>query len=343
MTIIHLANRRLLYMMIMFVICSSTVLIFCHNFNLLTNDTKRNSPVLQLVMLPNDNPTTQSGKLSWILSSIVSPSNQIAPQVSSDTSESKRLAQKRDVGDIVYGGGGIDPKHLGGFLHNDTKSYERELWEYIIPRYNITSVLDIGCGMGVSTLFFASKIRKYIEWNNVLCIEGSHDAIQHSWVKNITIQHDYSLGPFWPSKVYDLAWSIEFLEHVNASFMDNYMATFKKAKLLLVSASPTGGWSHLNIQKKEYWIEKFESYGFIYDHALTKTCREKCPIFPVFSNWTWHDLEDCKWGNKTKRTSYFHHNGLAFWNSYFYPNISMENVDKFRHLTLIDKLILYPL
>eukprot|EP01084_Bolivina_argentea_P097497 175274_1 len=195
--------------------------------------------------------------------------------------------------------------------------------------------------MGYSTLFFASKIPKYIKWNDVQCIEGSHDAIQHSFVKNITIQHDFSLGPYWTNRIYDMAWSIEFLEHVNETYMNNYMATFKKAKIILMSASNVGGWSHLNPQQKEYWIEKFESYGFIYDHELTKICRDKCVRFPtVFSNYTYHGLTDTKWGNKTFRQSYFSYNGLVFFNSYFYENVTNENLDKFRKMTLYDKLVL---
>ena len=80
---------------------------------------------------------------------IVSPPNQIAPHYSEDEDEFNKLQESRNRYD--YGGGGVDPKHLGGFKNNDTKSYDRELWEWIIPTFNVSSVLDIGCGMGFST------------------------------------------------------------------------------------------------------------------------------------------------------------------------------------------------
>ena len=272
------------------------------------------------------------------------PNNQIAKEYSeNDDPEQYKILQRKRHRYNDVGGGGIDPEHLGGFIPNDTNSYERELWEYIIPLFNISSVIDIGCGMGYSTIFFASKMRKYIKnWNDVLCIEGSHDAIQHSLVKNITIQHDYSLGPYWSENIYDMAWSVEFLEHVNASFMDNYMATFKKAKLILISAAPhKPGWSHLNPQKKEYWIDIFEQYGFIYDDNLTKICRKICPRFPkTFSNYTYHGLTKTKYGNETFRQSYFSYNGLVFHNSYFSTiNLTTEQLNKFTKMTLYDKLL----
>ena len=277
---------------------------------------------------------------SDIFLKVKSPPNKIAKAWKENEAEYKKLENSRNR--LNYGGGGVDPVHLGGFKHNDTKSYDRELWEYIIPLFNVSSVIDIGCGMGYSTIFFASKIRKYIKnWNDVMCIEGSHDAIQQSYVKNITIQHDYSLGPFWPDRIYDMAWSVEFLEHVNESYMDNYMSTFKKAKMIVMSASPVGGWSHLNPQKKEYWIDRFTEYGFIYDDKLTRIARKQCVRYPtVFSNYTYHGLTNTKYGNNTFRQSYFSYNGLVFFNAYFYKNLTNEDLRKFTKLTTYDKLVL---
>ena len=68
------------------------------------------------------------------------------------------------------------------------------------------SVIDVGCGKGFSASFFKENGAK------VLCIEGSNDAIKQSLLprENI-IQHDFSLGPWWPSETYDVVWSTEFL------------------------------------------------------------------------------------------------------------------------------------
>ena len=70
-----------------------------------------------------------------------------------------------------------------------------------------------------------------------LGVEGSNDAYERSLVQDITVQHDFSKGPFWTDKIYDMVWSIEFLEHVDTDYIPNYMATYKKARILLVSHS----------------------------------------------------------------------------------------------------------
>ena len=59
------------------------------------------------------------------------------------------------------------------------------------------------------------------------------------------IEHDFSRGPWWPSETYDVAWSVEFLEHVGRNYMRNYMPIFKKAALLFVTHSTWGGWHHV--------------------------------------------------------------------------------------------------
>jgi SAM-dependent methyltransferase len=106
-------------------------------------------------------------------------------------------------------GGGSDPNHIGGFLHNDSASYEPLLWLFMIDILRIKSVLDVGCGIGVSSNWF----RRYgrLNQNQVLCIEGSADAVNHSLVRDITVEHDYTRGSWWPSLQYDAAWAVEFL------------------------------------------------------------------------------------------------------------------------------------
>ncbi len=42
------------------------------------------------------------------------------------------------------------------------------------------------------------------------------------------------------------------------------MATFRKAEWLFVTAALLGGYHHVNVRKREYWVGVFESYGFTY-------------------------------------------------------------------------------
>ena len=244
------------------------------------------------------------------LNSIESPANQIPQPLNiSQKLEMSLKDQKKNTS--MYGGFKVDQVHLGGFIINDSKSYEPQLWEWVIETFNISSVMDIGCGLGYSTSFFVhhNKI------SNVLCIEGSIDAIKNSIVPNNTIQHDYSLGPYWPSgknSIYDMVWCVEFLEHIDKKYIANYMATFKKAKYLFVSHSVLGGYHHVNIQNDAYWIDLFQSYGFIHSSLLTEKARDQCPMDPKELKYT-YPKEHLKQSGY-RRGSYFHYTGLVFMN-----------------------------
>ena len=58
---------------------------------------------------------------------------------------------------------------------------------------------------------------------------------------NQLIEHDFSRGPWWPEMTYDVAWSVEFLEHVKLRYMPNYITAFRKAAMVFVTASSGEG------------------------------------------------------------------------------------------------------
>eukprot|EP01084_Bolivina_argentea_P274326 467554_1 len=254
---------------------------------------------------------------------IISPSNQIPALLDKNSTIAQKLKRERGR----YGGGDIDPKHLGGFFANDTNSYETQMWLWAIKKFKIRSILDVGCGLGYSTLFFVNH--PLIE--RVLCIEGSTDAIEHSLVQNITIQHDYTLGEYWPKQTFDMLWSVEFLEHIDEKYQTYYMSTFKKAKLLFVTASIQGGWNHVNVRKiKDYWIPVFESYGFIYLENITQQARINCPGYSWQLKYSYHNLKT----NGDRKMPYFYYTGMVFLNSLFLETNIVRNV------TLFDEMLL---
>ena len=170
----------------------------------------------------------------------------------------------------IYGGKG-DAKHLGGFTQLDLHGVSPATWKYVVEYLGVHSVLDVGCGKGVSTLWFA------LHGCRVMCAEGSHDAITQSLLHKILpnqpnallVEHDFSRGPWWPGETFDMAWSVEFLEHVGINYQYNYMTAFRKCALLLVTSSRWGGWHHVEIHQDDWWIRKYESFGFRYDAELT--------------------------------------------------------------------------
>lgn len=116
-----------------------------------------------------------------------------------------------------------------------------------------------------------------------------------------------------------MIWSAEFLEHISEEFMANYMATFKRAKYILVTHSIWGGWHHANIQRSGWWISKFEEYGFDYQDKLTEEARNKCPLLKEDFKYPYH-IVNPKDGNRFN--SHFRFRGLIFFNKLYYNKLT---------------------
>jgi cyclopropane fatty-acyl-phospholipid synthase-like methyltransferase len=168
----------------------------------------------------------------------------------------------------------INAEHLGGFSKEDTTgdvaTYHPILWKYMIDTYNIKSLLDIGCGMGISTKFFHDN------GCSVQAIEGHPFCIENSKMKDYILHHDYSHGESNLIGTYDLCWSCEFVEHVEEKYSENFIKNFAQAKIVMIThATPgQGGWHHVNCQPASYWIEKLAKHGLIYDEKMTEETRK---------------------------------------------------------------------
>lgn len=161
-----------------------------------------------------------------------------------------------------YGGKG-DKSHLGGFTQYDYDGLSPDVWRMIMKTWTVKSVIDVGCGRGLSTLWFLTHGAR------VKCVEGSHDAVERTVLPmDVIVEHDFARGPWWPKETYDFAWSVEFLEHVGRPYMHNYLNIFHKAAIILVTHSVWGGWHHVEVHQKEWWIRKFQMQGFIYSQEL---------------------------------------------------------------------------
>lgn len=196
------------------------------------------------------------------------------------------------IGDIVeasFAGQGEHPAmnvsegHLGGYisarhtrseelgvLNGDPATYTPDLWRWLVEELGVASVLDVGCGEGHAAAFFAGL------GCSVAGMDGSFTAFRDSVIQDHHLRHDFNNGPFIPNAAYDLVWSCEFVEHVEARFIDNFMTAFDAAtRYLLMTAAPPGqqGWHHVNCQPSEYWIDRIEPRGFRFDSVLTKTAR----------------------------------------------------------------------
>ena len=176
---------------------------------------------------------------------------------------------EQTFGDDIFDG------HLGGcFFGGDKSTYYPQMWEYLVTTYNVTSVLDVGCGRGFASKFFLSM------GCDVASVDGSEKVKEVSLVPDQFILNDYEKGSAIKDEKFELAWSCEFVEHVYEKFIPNFMADFRKCKYVAMTFAykGQGGHHHVNENTQEYWIEKFEDNGFTFLNDETNILRSMANV-----------------------------------------------------------------
>jgi len=169
-----------------------------------------------------------------------------------------------------YGGDG-DGLHLGGFKVSglDYEGLSNNTFNWMLNRLAVKSIVDLGCGIGASTSYF---LEKGVE---VLCIEGSHDAVTRSMLpKEVIVEHDFTRGSWWPEATYDALWCVDVLEHVGYHFFHNMLPVFEQSALIFIAASNNGGWHHVEVREAHWWKAMFAARGFVYSEELTQQSRD---------------------------------------------------------------------
>lgn len=149
---------------------------------------------------------------------------------------------------------------LGGNIrHGDAATFVPNLWRYLIDRFAVRSMLDVGCGEGHAVNFFFKQ--------GVMAhgIDGLRANIDHA-VAPIAL-HDLLGGPY--VMPVDLVWSCEVAEHILPEKVGNYIDTLANGKIVAMThAVPgQGGHHHVNCQPDEYWIELMRSRGYALERS----------------------------------------------------------------------------
>ena len=163
------------------------------------------------------------------------------------------------------------PEHLGG--HKNKTHLDRANLEYMITKYGIETMLDIGCGPG-GMVALAQTMGLDAQG-----IDGDFEVPRECNIP-VTI-HDYTTGPSALDCEVDFVWSCEFVEHVYEEFLPNYMQDFQRAQYVIMTYAPPGkpGHHHVNCRGEAYWIDVFRQYGFDLDNAETRFIRENSSMF----------------------------------------------------------------
>lgn len=154
------------------------------------------------------------------------------------------------------------PDHLGGHLGNS--HVDAAVLQYLIARYDIKSMLDVGCGPGA--MVDLARRHGLLAWG----VDGDHTI-----VSDYLLVHDYTRGPYRASIAFDLIWCFEFVEHVEAIYQENYLATFADGRVLFLSTPGPGfgGWHHVNEQPEAYWIDLLAAHKWTLDQEATDWVR----------------------------------------------------------------------
>ncbi|MBN1569337.1 MAG: methyltransferase domain-containing protein [Acidobacteria bacterium] len=160
------------------------------------------------------------------------------------------------------------PPHLGG--HMDVTHIDEQVLDALIERFRIRSMIDIGCGPGGMVKLALKKGLRAVG------VDGDPRIRELSGLGEASlIIHDFAKGPLQIDEQFDLAWSVEFLEHVDEIYQSNYMNAFRKAKYAFCTAAPPGkpGYHHVNCRDFEYWREVFRIHHLLYDNKTTQILR----------------------------------------------------------------------
>jgi cyclopropane fatty-acyl-phospholipid synthase-like methyltransferase len=145
--------------------------------------------------------------------------------------------------------------HLGGnFAGGDPATWCPSAWDYVVKKYNVKSVMDVGSGRGYAAQWFSNQ------GLTVTAIEGLKENVDNAIVS--TSLHDLTEGAF--VNPVDFVNCIEVVEHIEEKFLDNLLTTLCQGKYLLMTHAVPGqrGWHHVNCQPSEYWIKHLDARGF---------------------------------------------------------------------------------
>lgn len=149
-----------------------------------------------------------------------------------------------------------------------------DVWGYLLVKYNVRTMLDIGCGYGHAMKWFSEMLVHSVG------IDGDAEAIKKTKLPGHAFCHDFTKGDAPESviksaDVFDLAWSAEFLEHVEGQYRPNYMSAFRKCRYACVTHGEPGqaGHHHVELLSSDEWKFHFACAGFVFDPEETRILR----------------------------------------------------------------------
>lgn len=161
-------------------------------------------------------------------------------------------------------------RHLGGFNDEaNPKTYDKNALAWIWRTVTPARLLDLGCGTGQQTVGFAGR------GVDVVSVDGAPEAGRLYRGGGRFVLHDFTAGRLPLAGPFDLALSVEFVEHVEAEHVANIVAAFALARwAIFTHALPDQpGYHHVNCKPAAYWIDLLTAAGFDFRPELSANLR----------------------------------------------------------------------
>ncbi|MCF2487526.1 bifunctional 2-polyprenyl-6-hydroxyphenol methylase/3-demethylubiquinol 3-O-methyltransferase UbiG [Dyadobacter sp. CY347] len=147
-----------------------------------------------------------------------------------------------------------DHPYLGGnILEGDPFTFAPRSWQYLMDRFAINSVLDLGSGLGYSAAFFHKAGAK------VIAVDGLLKNVEKAIYP--TIQADLALAPV--HCCVDLVHCQEVVEHIDENYLDNLLSSLSCGRFIVMTNALPGqeGHHHINEQQTSYWTGHMARYN----------------------------------------------------------------------------------
>lgn len=147
--------------------------------------------------------------------------------------------------------------------------FPAKIIDQVINKFHPQSILDVGCGTGVSLQYF---LQKNID---AVGVENSGIAIKKSSVGEMITRHNLK-KELNLKKKFDLVWCFEVIEHIHPQFEAVFLNTLvvHSDRVIISAAKPgQGGHGHFNEQLPDYWIKRFSDLSFKLNAEMTACLR----------------------------------------------------------------------
>jgi SAM-dependent methyltransferase len=155
-----------------------------------------------------------------------------------------------------------DPALGGNMIGGDPRTFHPALWDFLIERFAVTSMLDVGCGEGHCLRHCAGLGIRAVGF------DGLPANIERAVAP--VLLHDLRDGPF--VLPVDLVHCCEVVEHVEERYVANVLRTLANGRVIAMTHALPGqrGYHHVNCQPPSYWVQRIEALGYALRRDITE-------------------------------------------------------------------------